>query len=295
MRFSWKSVSSNLHHLAALAGLALLPIPATARDSSDEGITHQIARIDAQNLEIFSFHPQNCPSPAILLVFHGDGRAAKSYLKSARQLAERGCFSVYAPLFDSARFPGWSYHRGGLVEDGALRPESEWTVEMVRDLLVWARAQEGRPDADVYLFGHSAGAQFLSRVAAYALPEGVDRIVIANPSTYVLPTEGEAVPYGFGGLPKSEAEHWMKDYLAAPITIFLGSEDTGSKDLTMTPEAIKQGSNRLDRGQQTYEEAKEIAAAHGWPFNWELVYAEGVGHSGKGMLESKEATQALGF
>lgn len=274
-----------------LALAVLMPVAVSA----DEPVEQVSAEIDGRDMRIYRYHPRGCAAPSILMVFHGNGRAAKSYLDSARGIADRGCFIVYSPLFDRDRFPNWTYHRGGLVEDGKLLPEEDWTVEMVDELMDWARAQEGLPDAPGYLFGHSAGAQFLSRVAAYALPEHVSRIILANPSSYVMPSDDEQVPYGYGGLPEPEAEDWMRDYLAAPITIYLGEEDTGAKDLTTNPPALRQGRNRLDRGERTFEAARDAAAAQGWAFNWTLVYADDVGHSARGMLGAEEMVEALGF
>jgi pimeloyl-ACP methyl ester carboxylesterase len=187
----------------------------------------------------------------------------------------------------------WSSHRISVVEDGELEPREEWTTGMVADLIRWAEAMEGRRGQDVYLFGHSAGGQFLSRVAAYDLPEGVDRVVIANPSTYVLPTADEEAPYGFGGFPEAEVPELTRRYLAAPVTIFLGEEDTGDEDLTRNEQADRQGVNRLDRGERTFEMARRVAEENGWPFNWRLVYAEDVGHSGRGMLQSDNLIDAL--
>lgn len=289
---SWFRPWCLKHYLVA----ALLIAGSSAAQEVPTGeISRLRANVAGHDLDVFTYHPQGCASPAILMVFHGNGRGAQSYLKSAREIADKGCFVVYAPLFDSDSFPSWSYHRGGLVHDGKLMPEANWTTDIVDDLVDWARVQEGRPDAESILFGHSAGGQFLSRVAAYDLPRNVQRIIIANPSTYVLATEDENAPYQFGGLPDQEADEWMRAYLAAPITIFLGSEDTGAKDLTMTEQAVRQGSNRLDRGQRTFEAAKHAAASHGWPFNWELVYADDVGHSGRGMLTAEEMIEAMGF
>lgn len=268
---------------------------AHARDARTDDVARVVANVMGLPLDVFTYHPRDCASPSILMVFHGNGRGAQSYLESARDVADRACFVIYAPLFDEDRFPNWSYHRGGLVHDGRALPEEGWTSGIVDDLVEWARQQEGRPNARSFLFGHSAGGQFLSRVAAYDLPQSVERIVLANPSTYVLPTEEEDIPYGFGGLPSAKAEAWMRAYLAAPITIYLGSEDTGSEDLTMTEQAIRQGENRLDRGKRTFEAAQREAAEHGWPFNWKLVLADKVGHSGRGMLTAKEMIEALGF
>lgn len=251
--------------------------------------------IDDEMLDVFTYRPSGCVAPSILMVFHGNGRTAESYRDSAKEIADRGCFVIYAPLFDRERFPNWSYHRGGVAQDGALLDEDEWTIEMVEDLIDWARREEGRPEARSFLFGHSAGGQFLSRVAAYALPERVERIVIANPSTYVMPNTEEAAPYGFGLLPEDEANRSLRRYLAAPVTIFLGLEDTGDEDLTMTEAAQRQGVNRLERGRFVFEEARATAEKNGWDFNWKLVHADEVGHTARGMLTAEEIFQALGF
>lgn len=289
MRGKWAGLSGLKG--ALLLGLALLMTPAATGNE----VQRVTADIDGEALRVYRYRPDGCAQPAILMVFHGNGRGAKSYLESARQIADQGCFVVYSPLFDRDRFPNWAYHRGGLVDDGQLRPEEDWTVEMADDLLDWARQQEGQPQAALYLFGHSAGAQFLSRVAAYALPDDVRRIVLANPSTYVVPSSDEPVPYGYGGLPDAPAQDWMRDYLAAPITIYLGDEDTGGEDLTMTDAAIRQGRNRRDRGEQIFQRARKVAQDHGWPFNWTLVHADDVGHSARDMLSADEIVRALGF
>jgi pimeloyl-ACP methyl ester carboxylesterase len=271
---------------------AMLVSPAAAFDIGPGQVE---AAIDGEGFEIFTYRPAGCAAPSVLMVFHGNGRTAESYRNSAEEIADRGCFSIYTPLFERDRFPSWSYHRGGIVQDGKVLPHDEWTVDVVDDLLDWARDQEGRPEARGFLFGHSAGGQFLSRVAAYALPEHVERIVIANPSTYVMPSTEEDVPYGFGGLPEGTAREWLQTYLAAPVTIYLGLEDTGDEDLTMTEAAQRQGENRLERGQHVFDEARRVADENGWDFNWQLVYAEDVGHTARGMLTSEEIFRALGF
>lgn len=278
-----------LRSVAAI-GLALIPAMAAADQTA-----RLRADIDGHELTVFQYQPRGCAAPSVLMVFHGNGRTAESYLNSAKPLADEACFVIYAPLFDRDRFPNWSYHRGGLVDDGRMRPENEWTVEMADDLVDWVRAQDHGADPPIYLFGHSAGAQFLSRVAAYALPDDVSRIILANPSTYVLPTTDEAAPYGYGGLPGDMTQEWMRDYLAAPITVYLGDEDVGDEDLTMTDAAVRQGINRLDRGQRTFAQAEAIAKQNGWTFNWRLEYADGVGHTARGMLGADDMIEALGF
>lgn len=273
------------------AGLIGTATPVQADDETE--LSREIAEIGGQSMEVYVYRPADCVSPSFLFVFHGNGRGARSYGNSAREIADRACLMVFAPLFDEERFSSRDYHRGGVVDDGQLKPRDEWTTGMVADLIRWAEAFEGRTGQEVYLFGHSAGGQFLSRVAAYDLPEGVGRVVIANPSTYVLPTTEEEVPYGFSGLPDAVVPELTREYLAAPVTIFLGEEDTGDEDLARNDEAERQGVNRLDRGQRTFEMARKVAEENGWAFNWRLVHAEDVGHSGRGMLQSDYMIEAL--
>ena len=116
--------------------------------------------------------------------------------------------------------------------------------------------------------------------------------MIANPSTWVLPALAEAAPYGFGGVPS--AETLLQHYLAAPVTVLLGQEDTGSKNLAETDEAEAQGTTRFARGESTFHQAEAVARQRGWPFNWRLLVVPGVGHNAKSMFASPEAADALG-
>ena len=103
-------------------------------------------------------------------------------------------------------------------------------------------------------------------------------------------------PYGFDGLANERGEQEMlQAYLAAPVTVFLGLEDTGSKDLVTNRPARRQGENRLERGLNVFEAARKMALAQGWPFNWRLVTAEGIGHRGRKMMSSPEMLDAMGL
>lgn len=258
------------------------------------------ATINGIKLTVYTYHPKNCSNPSILFVFHGLSRTAESYRDYAQPLADRNCLIVMAPLFDLERFPGWSYQRGGIVNSGTIQPRDRWTVWYVKGLVNWARAREGLPTAQYYLFGHSAGGQFMSRVAAFALSDA-KRVVVANPSTYVLPSLAEAAAYGLGCLSSGcvytpdQASQELKAYLALPLTIYLGEDDTGDVDLNESAAAMRQGETRLDRGQFTFELAQAVATANGWPFNWRLVILPGVGHSARDLLQSDQAQQVFGL
>jgi poly(3-hydroxybutyrate) depolymerase len=281
--------------VGALALLGLILGHGTAggrtRDAGEAQVTAHLRGIP---VTVYTYHPPGCSAPTLLFVFHGLNRTASSYLRAAKPLANQKCMIVFAPLFDAERFPSWRYQRGGIVHDGRVLPREQWTAWMVSDLVTWVRLEEGRLNAPYYLFGHSAGAQFLSRAAAFTLPADAARIVIANPSTYVLPSVKEPAPYGLGGVfDPAKAEEQLKRYLALPITIYLGEDDTGEKDLAQSASAMRQGDTRLERGQSAFKMAQSIAQANGWDFRWRLVTASDVGHSAGGMLRAEEAIKAF--
>lgn len=280
---------------ALLLVLSLLPVTTGWARDAEIGVGQVWWVAGGEEIAVFTYRPPTCAKPSILFVFHGLNRKAAGVRRKAMDVAEQACLMVFAPLFDKARFPNWRYHRAGVVRDGRVQPADRWTAPVVRDLLDLSRRLIANPEAKVYLFGHSAGGQFLSRVAAYAPLHRVDRIVIANPSVYVTPSMVEA-PYGFGGVfAPEEAQSRLKAYLALPVTIYLGEEDTGERYLVKTSEAMRLGKNRRERGRAVYHMAEALARERGWPFGWTLVEASGVGHSSGGMLRNAAMLPALGL
>ena len=267
-----------------------LPI---AADAAEAGRGELTAEIGGTTLKVFTYRPGGCVSRGLLLVFHGARRNAADYRDLVRRFARRVCLNVYVPRFDRERFRSWRYQRGGVIRRDVVQPPDEWTVTLVQPLMQWALAQEGGVDKAVYLFGHSAGGQFLSRVAAYAPPSPVQRFVVMNPSTHVWPSTDELIPFGFGWFPKPVDS--LKRYLSLPVTIYLGSEDTGSKNLYRNAAADRQGVNRLERARNTFNAGRALATEEGWDFNWNLVIADGVGHSFGRMLRAREADSAFGL
>jgi pimeloyl-ACP methyl ester carboxylesterase len=174
-----------------------------------------------------------------------------------------------------------------------VQARKNWTVSLVPLLAAWVRQREGRPDLPYAMIGHSAGAQFLSRIAAF-VPNDATRMVVANPSTWVWPSLDVDAPYGLGRVyDKAEGAEALRRYLAAPVTVLLGQNDTGSHELADSEEAVEQGSTRFERGQNAFRAAQLAAREHGWPFNWRLVVVPGVGHSDRRIFASEQAIEAL--
>lgn len=286
----FKAWANHLLGIAIMLATIPLATPIMARD--DSRYSTLTADLSWGQLTVHRFEPTGCIPNRILIVFAGYERDARAYLKRARRLAKKECFIVYAPDFDKERFPRSRYQRAGVsAQDTSV---DSCMGRILGELISWTHEQENFPAKDYVLFGHSAGGQMLSRVSAYCPPINAGRIVIANPSAYVFPNMFEPAPYGFGSiLDLHERETRLREYLSLPITIYVGSSDQGDELLDTRAAANRQGPNRYQRGLNVYNEAQQLAEKRGWPMNWRLVIAEGVGHSSRGMLRSRNARSAV--
>ncbi|MGH6768188.1 MAG: hypothetical protein ACRECO_04100 [Xanthobacteraceae bacterium] len=277
--------------IAATAVLLSTATGVASASSIGPGLGRVKVNLHGLQFDVFTYRP-DCPDPNLLLVFHGLNRNAQGYNNRARILGDKLCMIVVTPLFDSKRFPSWRYQRAGVVRGNTVQKRSDWTARYVFDLIAWVRREEGRP-LRYAMIGHSAGAQFLSRLAAFT-PTEAQRIVIANPSTYVFATTRRKAPYGFGGVYRGAAEETMlRRYLKAPVTIYLGKEDVGDENRNDSREARAQGKTRYDRGRNAFRTARALARKRNWEFNWRLVELPGVGHSSGRMFRASQALDAL--
>jgi len=281
---------------AALVAVAVDVGTAQAQGSATPigpGDGEQSASLPGTTLQVFTYRPAKCTPGLLLVVFHGTERNAGPYRDHARPLADKLCATVVAPKFDKGRFPRDAYQYGGVADHGRVVPAGGRPVDLVAPLVSWAQGAAGRADMPYVLIGHSAGAQFLSRVAAFTSPNAV-RIVIANPSTWVMPSTTTSAPFGFGGLkPAQEAERALRAYLGQPVVVDLGGIDTGSEELDVSADGMAQGPYRLARGRNAFNSAKSAAESHGWPFNWTLIEVLGVGHSSTKMFSAPQTIAVL--
>jgi poly(3-hydroxybutyrate) depolymerase len=247
----------------------------------------QTANVAGTDLPVFTYRPSGCNLRVVLLVFHGESRQASYTRDSAESLADRVCGFVVAPEFNEWRFPVGLYQFGGVAGE----PPGHRTIDLVPPLVAWARHAAGAPGLPFVLLGHSAGGQFLSRVAAF-VPTGAAGIIIANPSTWVLPSTTIAAPFGLGAT-ESATDDALRAYLAQPVTVLLGTADRGFGELVEGPEAVAQGPDRYTRGINTFGMAEAVARSRGWQFGWTLAEVPGAGHHEAAMYSSPQAVAAV--
>lgn len=248
-----------------------------------------------ETITVFTYKPPTYKDGPLFVIFHGVQRNAEDYRNFAIVMAERFHAIVVAPLLDKEQFPLERYQRGGIVDkNGVAQPKDSWTYAFVPKIVAAIRTLEGKPQMPYYLIGHSAGGQFLERMAAF-LPGDAVRIVACNPGSELFPTKDQDFGYGFGKLPDELSnEAAVRAYLAAPLTLFLGTGDiTPEHSLDVSEAANRQGKYRLYRGRNVFEFAQKLARDHGWAFNWRKVETPGIDHDAARMFASKEMEDAI--
>lgn len=236
---------------------------------------------------------QFTPQSPILIVLHGNERDARCTRNVWTEHAEERAALLLAPEFDGLSYPGsLMYHLGGVFErDGLPRSRTKWTFSVIERLFDVVRAATCSERTGYLLYGHSAGAQFIHRLL-YFLPNArVDRAVIANAGWYTLPRPRERFPYGLGSSGIGNDE--LRKALARDLTILLGQLDTATDDadLRKTPHAMRQGTNRFERGINFLNVAIAQAAALETELAWSLATVPSVGHSTRVM--ARHATHHL--
>lgn len=248
---------------------------------------------DGTTLNLWVYRPDNYIGDGFIVLFHGASRAAEAYRDNARGFAESFGRLVVVPEFDAERFPNRLYQFGGaFAEDGSLAEPDDWTFAFVPKLVEHIRLREGAPSMPHVLLGYSAGAQFLSRMAAFIDLEA-ERLIVMSPGSAPFVTRDLDYGLGFGGLPDEFAnDERLRRYLALPITVAIGSADTEMGQLPQG-DAYAQGVHRYSRNLRWFNEAMDLAHERGWPFNWRLVIAHGAGHPPPEMFSHPQIGNAL--
>lgn len=276
-----------------LVPLALLWFSAGTAEAAPEGEARFRYTHREQEIEVLTYRPATFENGPLLVLFHGATRDASGYLQSGKVLADRFGMLLAVPEFDRRRFDPEAFQEGGVFKNQQPAAPEAWTFTFVRPLVEEIRRRESRPEMPYYLVGHSAGAQFAGRLAAF-LPESATRIVVVNAGSLLFPSRELPYPYGFDALPEPlRGDEALRRYLATPLSIYIGTADTGSERLPTGPAARQQGATRIERARHCFEAGRRLAEEHAWPFAWTLVEAEGLDHRSTPMWRHENARTAL--
>jgi len=250
---------------------------------------------DGTKLEVFTYKPASYTGKRMIMVLHGTLRNAEEYRDHAQAMGDRFGALIVAPLFDVERFPSIRYQRGGILRpDGTPAPSPDWTYAFIPKIAGEIRRLEGRKHLPFSIIGHSAGGQFVVRMAGF-YETGATRMVAANPGSLLFPRRDWGFGYGFGNLPAELAtDDVLRRYLAQPLTLYVGSADNKPDEyFDDSPEAMLQGAGRYQRSLACFDYAKTLAKEKGWKFNWTLVTARMIEHDHTKMFNHPASERAL--
>jgi poly(3-hydroxybutyrate) depolymerase len=279
--------------LACLLGARLCGADEGTRHKT-EGQTAKLAagagRFDFQQanktVPVWYYLPQNARADTpVLIVMHGVHRSARRHRDDWTPLAQKYGFLLVVPEFSEAAFPGSAgYAQGGMVDaQGHPVPRAQWTFNFIEPIFDTVKAATGNQSERYFLYGHSAGSQFVHRFLYFEPEARVAGAVSANAGWWTMPDPGIAFPYGLRGSGVDDAA--LKTMLQRPLIVLLGTADTDPADenLRKTPQAEAQGPNRLVRGHTFFDSGKHRAEALHVPFGWQLATAPGIAHTDAGM------------
>lgn len=230
---------------------------------------------------VWYYRPEGTPATApIVFVMHGVKRNADQYLREWVDSAKDNGFVVVVPEFTAKAFPranGYNFG-GAFTEDGKEVPRTQWSYSAIEPIFDAIRQVEKLSEPKYWLFGHSAGAQFVHRFTMLGLGKRMHAAISANAGSYMVATREVRWPFGVAGAPGGEFDFGRA--FSSPLILLLGDADNDPKhrSLPHQPEADAQGPHRFARGQNFYAKAREKAQHDKLEFDWSCVIAPGVAH-----------------
>lgn len=225
------------------------------------------------------------PDRPVVVVQHGVLRNGDDYRDFWIPAADRHNVLIVAPTFSNEIWPGVESYNNGRVytPSGNPRHVDGWTYALPARVVADIRKAEISDCSRVYLFGHSAGGQFVHRLMSSQSHAPYYAVAAGNPGWYTLPTLDRKFPEGLGGVGLTE-DHLVK-LLGYPMTILAGDQDIATNDphLPSEPAALAQGPHRFARAHNYFEAGRAEAERRGVPFNWTLQVVPGIGHDGRAM------------
>lgn len=278
--------------LVAVAGISACAFAATPIPPGKWSFVFSDAKGQPERpIRVYTYRPNKCGTRCpIVFVMHGAKRDASRYRDYWELLADSHNLLVVAPEFSAEHWPrAAAYNLGDMAEQA---DREKWAYSAIEHLF-----DEVRDGHNGYaIFGHSAGGQFVQRMALFRPDNRASVMVAANPGWYAMPEwrkdkAGEPFPYSLVDSPAGQAE--LRRALQRRFVLLLGEKDgdPGDENLNQSEGAKQQGATRLERGENFFKAATAAAAELGVKLVWELDEVPDAAHDGAAL--SRVAAQAL--
>lgn len=227
----------------------------------------------------------------VQVIIHGNERNAREYIAAWAQKAREYGLILLAPEFSEAQFNSSLFQEGNAVTNGKLNAPEKTTFYLLDKIFEFSKEELPFPATSFYVYGHSAGAQFVHRMVEFYESSYLNKAVSANAGWYTFPNENISYPYGIKSL-VTDSKAFRKSFFQKDLILLLGTADTlRTGDLRITAQADSQGRNRLERGNNFFGFCEDKARVESHSFNWKLFYVEDTGHDH--VLMSKAAADVL--
>ena len=234
-------------------------------------------------IRVFYYSPKGNPdSLPIVILMHGAHRNAKANFNEALDAAAVFNCIVIAPEFTTQDYPQGDMYTFGNVynrKGKQFNPKEAWTFELIEPLFDEVVRQLNSTAKGYYIYGHSAGGQFVTRFLMFEPENRIIKAAAANPGWYTMPTKDVDFPYGLNKstVPTSN----LTKMYSEKLFLLLGTADSirTDEDFYKSPEADAEGMTRFLRGQNFFQQSKTNAENLNTPFNWTEVFVPDAGHS----------------
>ena len=249
------------------------------------------------------------PKPDLLVLVHGTPgetwsveETAKYYIDHWIDFAEGEGVVLIVPSFSDENFSS----RKGEIEDkmtgyrglfGREIGADEWVLRIVDAY----QQAFGETNAKFWLYGHSAGGQFVGRFLV-THPERVEKAVITAAVTYPQPNPEVAWPYGMGELHTQiewdentirqedvvpDPQKWL-EATQIPLTVLVGLNDVTEQ----LQRPGQKGPNRVLIAKNWVEDMKSFARENGLECKYQYDFIAGKGHSMYGLVDFSQAAMS---
>ncbi len=223
----------------------------------------------------------------VLIAVHGISHRAKQQLRAFKNMAECLGVVILAPLFSRQSFP--AYQRLGVSKKKVpLFPD-----QILNSMIEEVGNKTGARTERVFLFGYSAGGQFVHRYAMLQ-PEKVYAVAMGAPGWYTFPNPEPTFPRGLrikSGMRQLKLE--PENFLRVPMAVFVGELDSQRDDSLKKSDMIdvQQGLTRIERARRWTNTMRSTAKIYGYKTFYEFKILKACGHSFKDCVEQGELAQ----
>ena len=249
-------------------------------------VLHRALRADTSQHYLLYVPGAGGVGAPVVVATHGISRNVGEHASLFAPYAEKHGAVLVAPFFPPGEFD--DYQRLGREGHGR---RSDLALEaIVREVAELTGADASK----IRVFGFSGGAQFAHRYTL-AHPDRVAAAAVAAAGWYTFPDTATPYPYGLGTGDEPSSVRFEPDkFLRVPITVFVGTADTGSKNVRRNPSVDRQqGVTRLERAQRWTAAMRRAAESRGLPALVTCELVPGVGHSFRQFMEEGDAGERV--